>query len=82
MTRGNETANELAGQDQAGPERVKPACKLVGTDGNVFAIIGRVKQTLKLAGQEDLAGEFLQKAFRAGSYDEVLALCFDYVDVH
>jgi hypothetical protein len=22
----------------------KPACKLVGTDGNVFAIIGRVKQ--------------------------------------
>lgn len=31
----------------------KPACKLVGTDGNVFSIIGRVKQALKKAGRED-----------------------------
>ncbi|MCI0341377.1 MAG: hypothetical protein L0216_09560 [Planctomycetales bacterium] len=59
----------------------KPACKLVGTDGNVFAIIGRVKQALKKAGQNDRASEFVQKAFAARSYDEVLALCMDYVDV-
>ncbi len=59
----------------------KPACKLVGTDGNVFAIIGRVKQALRKAGQDARASEFVQKAFAARSYDEVLALCCDYVDV-
>jgi hypothetical protein len=60
----------------------KPTCKLVGTDGNVFSIIGRVKQALKEAGQEDRAREFVEKAFQARSYDEVLALCTDYVDVY
>ncbi|MBI2192051.1 MAG: hypothetical protein HYU36_08710 [Planctomycetes bacterium] len=59
----------------------RPACKLVGTDGNVFSIIGRVKQALKKAGQEDRAREFVEKAFQAKSYNEVLALCTDYVDV-
>jgi len=59
----------------------KPPCHLVGTDGNVFAIIGRVKQVLKQAGQETRASEFVERAFAAGSYDAVLALCFEYVDV-
>jgi hypothetical protein len=60
---------------------MKPTCKLVGTDGNVFAIIGKVSSTLKKAGLADKAKEFTSKAFTAGSYDEVLAMCFDYVDV-
>lgn len=81
MTQQNGKANEAAGPDQAGSGRPKPACKLVGTDGNVFSIIGRVQQALKKAGQNDRASEFVQKAFRAKSYDEVLALCTDYVDV-
>jgi len=59
----------------------KPACKLVGTDGNVFAVIGRVQRTLKAAGQPERASEFVRKAFQAKSYDEVLALCMDCVDV-
>jgi hypothetical protein len=59
----------------------KLACKLVGTDGNVFSIIGRVKQALKKAGQDDRAREFVEKAFQAKSYNEILALCGDYVDV-
>jgi len=29
----------------------KPACKLIGTNGNVFALLGKVQQTLKDAGQ-------------------------------
>jgi hypothetical protein len=52
-----------------------------GTDGNVFSIIGRVKQALKKADQEDRAREFVEKAFRAKSYNEILALCTEYVDV-
>ncbi len=59
----------------------KPACRLVGTDGNVFAIIGRVQKALKKAGLECRASEFARRAFAATSYDEVLTLCMDYVDV-
>ncbi len=59
----------------------KPRCRLVGTDGNVFSIIGTVKRALERAGQRERASEFVAKAMQAKSYDQVLALCFDYVDV-
>jgi len=59
----------------------KPTCKLIGTDGNVFAIIGKVSKTLKQAGLREEAKEFLEKAVSAHSYDEALRLCCDYVKV-
>ena len=59
----------------------KPPCKLTGTDGNVFAIIGRVREALRAAGQTGKAVEFTSLAFAAGSYDAVLRLCFEYVEV-
>jgi hypothetical protein len=59
----------------------KPKCKLTGTDGNVFAIIGTVSRALKKAGKPEQAKEFTEKAFASPSYDAVLALCFDYVEV-
>jgi hypothetical protein len=59
----------------------KPKCKLVGTDGNVFAIIGTVSLTLKRAGLNARAAEFRKKAWERSSYDQVLALCYEYVEV-
>ena len=59
----------------------RPPCRLVGTDGNVFAIIGKVQQVLRNAGQHERATEFVRRAFAAGSYDAVLQLCFEYVEV-
>lgn len=64
-----------------GSETIKPTCQLSGEDGNVFSVIGRVSKALKRAGQPDRATEFRTKAMSAGSYDEVLSLCFDYVEV-
>lgn len=58
-----------------------PKCKLTETDGNVFAIIGTVSRALVKAKQADKAVEFKQRAFAAKSYDEVLQLCFEYVEV-
>jgi len=66
---------------EPGTERPKPPCKLLGTDGNVFSIIGRVKRALNRAGQDDRAREFVKRAFAAGSYDEVLRLCLEFVEV-
>lgn len=59
----------------------KPMCKLTGTDGNAFAIIGKVSRTLKRAGMVERATEFSDKAFKAHSYDEILQLCSEYVEV-
>lgn len=59
----------------------KPPCKLIGTDGNVFSIIGRVRRALIAAGQEDRVREFVERAYLSGSYEAVLALCFEYVEV-
>lgn len=59
----------------------KPVCKLIGTDGNVFAIIGNVGKSLKRAGLKDEAKEFTDKTFECGSYDAVLRLASEYVQV-
>ena len=58
-----------------------PPCELSNCDGNVYAIVGRVNSTLKRAGLEERAAEFRRKALDSGSYDAVLKLCFEYVDV-
>ncbi len=47
----------------------------------MFAIIGKVSGALKKAGLEDKAHEFQKKAFNAGTYEEVLNLCHEYVKV-
>ena len=59
----------------------KPKCKLVGTDGNVFALAGRVSKALKDAGQFHRAKEFSEKVFQCGSYDEALQLMMKYAEV-
>ena len=62
-------------------ENLKPQCKLIGVDGNVFAIIGAVNKTLEKAGLNDKAKEFNNKVMKQKSYDHVLKLCMGYVDV-
>lgn len=61
---------------------IKPRCKLIGEDGNVFNIIGRVEKALKNAGLKDKAEEFKQKAFSAENYNQVLCLAMEYADVY
>lgn len=59
----------------------KPNCKLLGTDGNVFALAERVIMALKYNGQHELAREFSTKLFKCKSYDEALELMCEYVEV-
>ena len=59
----------------------KPECKLVGTDGNVFAVIGAVCASLRRSGSPDKADKFRMKATSCNSYDEVLRLVHEYVEV-
>jgi hypothetical protein len=48
----------------------------------VFSIIGRVRRALEYDGQRNRAREFVKRAFLARSYEEVLVLCQEYVDVY
>ena len=59
----------------------KPIVKLVGTDGNIFAIIGNVSAALKRAGLREQAAEFSKRALSSSSYSEVLCLVSDYVEI-
>ena len=53
--------------------------KLVGEDGNAFAILGRVTKALKRAGHGDLANEFIEEA-TSGDYNHLLKTVLDYVE--
>jgi hypothetical protein len=46
--------------------------ELIGQDGNVFNVIGRVAKVLKRAGQREAAKEFQNAAFACRGYAEVL----------
>jgi len=58
----------------------KPIVKLVGEDGNAFAIIGRVSKALKRAGQEENSKAFMKEAM-SGDYDGVLQAAMKYCEV-
>ena len=60
----------------------KPECKLSGTDGNVFALSGRVGRALKEAGLLEKRDEFYSRIRECKSYDEALTLMSEYVEVY
>ncbi len=60
----------------------KPVCKITGTDGNIFALLGRITSTLKKAGQASKVEEVTQKVFACNSYEQALGVFEDYVEVH
>jgi hypothetical protein len=64
------------------PASQRPECRIVGEDGNVFAIIGRVSRVLKTAGQKQKANEWVARATSGDyTYNGVLALMYEYVEV-
>jgi hypothetical protein len=61
-------------------QKIRPAVKLVGTDGNAFAILGKVNKALKAAGLKNEASAFMTEAM-SGDYDHLLQTAMKYVDV-
>jgi hypothetical protein len=57
----------------------KVQVKLVGEDGNAFAILGRVSKALRRSGQPEAAKEYMAHA-TAGDYDHLLQVTMEYVD--
>ena len=61
---------------------MKPKCKVIGEDGNIFNLMGIVSKTLKESGEHEKADKMVKRiTTQAESYDEALAMLMDYVDV-
>lgn len=54
--------------------------KLVGEDGNAFAILARVRSALRRGGRADLVESFTKEA-TSGNYTHLLATVMEYVEV-
>ena len=63
-----------------GPDE-KPVVKLVGEDGNAFAIMGKVSKALRMAGADkEYINEYRKKS-TSGEYDNLLITAMKYVEV-
>ena len=54
--------------------------KLVGEDGNAFAIIAKVKKALEDEGKHEKAKKFVEEA-TSGDYNNLIATACKYVEV-
>ncbi len=61
---------------------MKPKCKLIGEDGNIFNLLGIASKTLKEADLKDKADEMTSRVYESNSYLEALAVISEYVDIY
>ena len=61
---------------------MKPKCKLIGEDGNIFNLIAIASRVLRQNKMSDKATEMQNRIYASGSYDEALAIIQEYVDVY
>ena len=54
--------------------------RLTGSDGNAFAIMGKVSKALKRAGHGDVVDKYTEESM-AGDYDNLLVTACKYVTV-
>ena len=63
------------------PDKVKPDCKLIGEDGNIFNLMGLAARTLRCNGLAEQAAEMTARIHACGSYDEALCIIGEYVNI-
>ena len=65
-------------KEQSVPKR--PKMKLVGEDGNIFAILGRASRLLKRNGRAEQAEEMSNRVYHSGDYYKALNIISEYVE--
>ena len=55
--------------------------KLIGNDGNAFAILGAVKSAMRRAGVDKKIQDEYMKEAMSGDYDNLLSVISKYVDI-
>ena len=67
-------------QQESATRATRPKMKLLGEDGNIFAIMGRASRLLKDIGQSDKAKEMCDRVTASQSYSEALNIVSEYVE--
>lgn len=62
------------------PVPKRPKMKLVGEDGNIFAILGRASRLLRENGQAEQAKEMGSRVYQSGDYYKALHIISEYVE--
>lgn len=60
----------------------RPKLKLVGTDGNAFAVLGAAKRAAMAAKWSQEEWEKVQDQAISGDYDDMLVTLMEHFDVH
>ena len=55
-------------------------CVLIGTDGNIFALLGRARQALRRGGRPDLVEPMTKEVLGSQSYEEAIGHICEYVE--
>ena len=69
----------IAAQSQ--PERARPRVRVVGTDGNAFAVLGRALAALRDAGWPKPERDAFAAEATSGDYDHLLGTIMKHLDV-
>ena len=59
----------------------KPKCPLIGSDGNIFNLLGMASRTLRENGMREQAQEMQSRVTASGSYSEALNVIGEYVEI-
>jgi len=61
---------------------MKPKCRLIGENGNIYNLMGIASKTLREALEPEKADEMIKRiTTEAKSYDEALVILMEYVDI-
>ena len=60
---------------------MKPVCKLIGQNGNIFNLIGIASNVLKEHNMKTESREMTKRVFECTSYEMALCVIKDYVEV-
>lgn len=69
-------------QQTNGPKYPQVRVKLIGRDGNAFAILGACSQAARAAGIDKAERDAFMAEATMGDYDHLLATCCKWFDVH
>jgi hypothetical protein len=57
----------------------RACCRMIGVDGNIFALMGAATRCLRNVGRGDDAGEMGKRVTACTSYEDALGVLFEYV---
>jgi hypothetical protein len=63
------------------PQRPRPRVRLIGTDGNAFAVLGAVLRALRAAGWTQEERDAFRVEATSGDYNHLLGTVMKYLDV-